>query len=516
MLKVNGFYGHVMRNNFRSLWIFLGFAVAFQILCGVIISLVLLFFDPTKMIFVNPFGYLASYGLYVGVFGLIFFLGNLFLYKQNIEKDMQFNAVGSMVNQRLHKIVQDLSITAGIQAPEIALIETNARNAFVCGLNESSSTLVVTQGLLQSLDDEELAGVIAHEITHIKNGDIRLMAFANTAMSSLLFLERMNILKIRGTKTVIFMILFPPFLILFLSAGFVSGIAMAIGKVSRLMIASSREFIADAEAVRLTHNPAALISALKKIEGMSEIEGIDPIADAMMIDGATVGEFATHPTIAERISVLVKHSGGMAYETRARKDTRFGNQGSFGARTNAGQPIFGLKTKVKEPYTVVSNNTSPSMSVLDRVNVGNNRNIFGLTSGVKKGLIIGFVCFIGFQYWSLNHALDGLKVDKHGRFEHISSEIPAKYSSNNKSVKTKNTENTISHNSTPRKTTIKSGYVKEAGATLPSYYVYLGATRLDLVLVALIAMIFFAYVFFVKSSQSRRENEIEQFTSRKF
>lgn len=54
MLKVNGFYGHVARNNFRSVWIFLGFGVAFQILCGVIISLVLLFVDPTKMIFVNP------------------------------------------------------------------------------------------------------------------------------------------------------------------------------------------------------------------------------------------------------------------------------------------------------------------------------------------------------------------------------------------------------------------------------------------------------------------------------
>jgi len=148
---------------------------------------------------------------------------------------MNFSAVGSLSNQRLHKIVQDLAITAGIQEPEIALIETDARNAFVCGVNESSSTLVVTRGLLQALDDDELGAVIAHEITHIKNGDIRLMAFANTAMSSLLFLERFNFLKIRGAKTVIFMVLFPPFLILFLSAGFVSGIAMAIGKVSRLM-----------------------------------------------------------------------------------------------------------------------------------------------------------------------------------------------------------------------------------------------------------------------------------------
>ncbi len=510
MLKVNGFYGHVMRNNFRSLWIFLGFAVAFQILCGVIISLVLLFVNPSKMIFVNPFGYLAQYGLYVGLFGLIFFLGNLFLYKKNIEKDMQFNAVGSMSNQRLHKIVQDLSITAGVQEPEIALIETDARNAFVCGLNENSSTLVVTRGLLQSLDDEELAAVIAHEITHIKNGDIRLMAFANTAMSSLLFLEKFNILKVRGAKTAIFMILFPPFLILFLSAGFVSGVAMAIGKVSRLMIASSREFIADAEAVRLTHNPAALISALRKIEGMSEIEGIDPIADAMMIDGATVGEFATHPTIAERISVLVKHSGGMAYETRARKDTRFGNQGNFGVRTNAGQPIFGLKSKTQE--AVVSRTekyVEAPMSVLDRVNVGNDKNVVGLPHGVAKVLKYGFICMIALSFFS--------SFAMNQTFKSISGELSVpQVSSDIVSGKVSNLNSTSKIVKPKKLKPVKSGYVKEEGATLPSYYVYLGATRFDLVLVALIAMIFFAYAFFVKSSQSRRENEIEQFTSRKF
>jgi Zn-dependent protease with chaperone function len=510
MLKVNGFYGHVMRNNFRSLWIFLGFAVAFQILCGVVISIGLLFIDPSKMIFVNPFGYLAEYGPYVGMFGLIFFFGNLFLYKQNIEKDMNFNPVGSMSNQRLHKIVQDLAITAGIQEPEIALIETDARNAFVCGLNESSSTLVVTRGLLQSLDDEELAAVIAHEITHIKNGDIRLMAFANTAMSSLLFLEKLNILKVRGTKTAIFMVLFPPFLILFLSAGFVSGVAMAIGKVSRLMIASSREFIADAEAVRLTHNPAALISALKKIEGMSEIDGIDPIADAMMIDGATVGEFATHPTIAERISVLVKHSGGMAYETRARKDTRFGNQGSFGARTNTGQPIFGLKSKNQQ---AVVNRTEKyveaPMSVLDRVNVGNDRNIVGLPHGVAKVLKYGFICMFALSIFS--------SFARNQKFRSISKELSTSQVSNDVVFGNVQNLSTTSKVAKPKKPkTIKSGYVKEEGATLPSYYVYLGATRFDLVLVALIAMTFLAYAFFVKSSQSKRENEIEQFTSRKY
>jgi hypothetical protein len=72
----------------------------------------------------------------------------------------------------------------------------------------------------------------------------------------------------------------------------------------------------------MTHNPAALISALKKIEGLSTVDGIDPEADAMMIDGASDGNFATHPSIADRIAILVRLSGGMALIAASRKDTR--------------------------------------------------------------------------------------------------------------------------------------------------------------------------------------------------
>ena len=512
MLKVNGFYGHVMRNNFRSLWIFLGFAVALQIICGAIISLYLLFAEPTKMIFVNPLGYLIDYGLWVGIFGVVFFLGNLFLYKQNLEKDMDYKVIGNMANPRLHKIVQDLSITAGIEEPEIALIEADARNAFVCGLNESSSTLVVTRGLLKSLDDEELTAVIAHEITHIKNGDIRLMAFANVAMSSLTYLEKFNLLKIKGGKTVILIVLCPPLLILFFSAGLASGIAMTLSKVSRLLIASSREFIADAEAVRLTHNPSALISALRKIEGMSEIGGIDPIADAMMIDGATVGEFATHPTITERVGVLIKHSGSMAYDVRPRKDTRFGSHNAVTGQ----QPIFGLKSQTQkmQPQVVAAARTeqraNASMSVLERVNVGSNTNAFGVAPGAKKGLLFGVVGMFLLStlgMWSAQQAFKG--PTSNGNIPHISSELSGGGSQSVKGAQKKKSK--VKGYKAQVKKPKKSGLVKEENATLPSYYVYMGHMRFDLVLVALITMAFFAYVLIVKSFQGKREREVEKY-----
>jgi Peptidase family M48 len=101
------------------------------------------------------------------------------------------------------------------------------------------------------------------------------------------------------------------------------------------LIASAREFIADAEAVRLTQNPAALVSALRRIEGRSVIPGLAAGQDAMMIDGAHEGAFATHPTIAERIAAIISVTGSMALIAPAGRDTRppgLGAGASFGRR----------------------------------------------------------------------------------------------------------------------------------------------------------------------------------------
>jgi Zn-dependent protease with chaperone function len=101
----------------------------------------------------------------------------------------------------------------------------------------------------------------------------------------------------------------PAILMLVLFAGALSKAALTLARVSRLLLSTSREYIADAEAVRLTHNPGALISALRKIDGRSEVEGVDVAVDAMMIDGLVEGPYATHPSIAERIATLLALSG---------------------------------------------------------------------------------------------------------------------------------------------------------------------------------------------------------------
>ena len=114
----------------------------------------------------------------------------------------------------------------------------------------------------------------------------------------------------------------PILLVLVLVVMFLRRLALDGSHLTRLLIASAREFIADAEAVRLTQNPAALVSALRRIEGRSVIPGIAAGQDAMMIDGAHEGAFATHPTIAERVAAIVSVTGSMALIAPAHRDTR--------------------------------------------------------------------------------------------------------------------------------------------------------------------------------------------------
>jgi hypothetical protein len=110
--------------------------------------------------------------------------------------------------------------------------------------------------------------------------------------------------------------------VLILVTMFLRRLAVDGSHLTRLLIASAREFIADAEAVRLTQNPAALVSALRRIDGRSVIQGLAVGQDAMMIDGAHEGAFATHPAIAERVAAIISVTGSMALIAPARRDTR--------------------------------------------------------------------------------------------------------------------------------------------------------------------------------------------------
>ena len=290
MLRVNGFFGHIQRNNLRSMAMFLGFAVACQLIGIAMLVGPLMLLDRAHEPMSHFGPYMERYAIAVFVFSVVLLSVRFLWLVNSIRQTAKFKIVTQKQEPRLCKIIEMQAIAAGINMPSIGIIEDEARNAFACGLSQKSAVLVVTRGLLKSLDDDELEAVVAHEVTHITNGDIQLMAVVNVILSTFFLIKRINPFQFSNLKylTLIFFAyvginsyfggpgleiwmkiggqflfyLSMIFVALVLVSGFVSSIGMTLAKLSRLVIASSREFVADAEAVRMTKNPAALISAL--------------------------------------------------------------------------------------------------------------------------------------------------------------------------------------------------------------------------------------------------------------
>ncbi|MBD0271215.1 MAG: M48 family metalloprotease, partial [Acetobacteraceae bacterium] len=302
--------------------------------------------------------------------------------------------VDRRTDPRLVNIVETQAIAAGLPPPKVGLVDSPALNAFACGLSARSAVVVATRGLVETLEDGELAAVVAHEIAHIRNGDIRLMAAANVLMDNLEWLRRRNPLRIGGYGRALLAVLVPPFLLLCLAAGAVTAVAFTLARVSRLLISSSREFVADAEAVRMTHDPAALISALRRIEGRSAVEGMDARIDAMMIDGAVQGAFASHPTIAERVAVLSRLLGALAQEPGAAAHARPDRTAGGGGGGDRG---FGRKGAPGGPWAA----PAPPRSLIARVNAGPRENLLGLTPARRRVIVLGFAGLFALQAWTV-------------------------------------------------------------------------------------------------------------------
>jgi Zn-dependent protease with chaperone function len=318
-----GLYGHVRANNVRSLVLFAGFLIAFHLMAAAILTPNLLIFDWRHAPFVGRGGYTLRYMLPVTLFGALLFAVAYWWHVSAVRKDTGFHYVDDNDEPRLCRIIEPLITLAGIRTPFVGVIESPALNAFACGVRDSHMVVVVTRGLIDSLDDEELEAVLAHELIHIRNRDTRLMAAANAFIGNLTWLRRRGgRADLNNLRAGIGLCLLPIFLPLALTVSFVTQLAFRIGYCSRAIIGSSREFIADAEAVRLTQNPAAMISALRKVDGHDEIAGMSESHDAMLIAGAVEGPAATHPTIAQRIAALIQVTGPMAGYAPMRRDTR--------------------------------------------------------------------------------------------------------------------------------------------------------------------------------------------------
>lgn len=210
----------------------------------------------------------------------------------------------------VYNLVENLSITAGIETPKLYLLEDASINAFATGRNPNNGVICLTKGAIEKLEKSELEGIIAHEISHIKNNDILLMSVLAILVSGIALLSRW-IFRFsyfsrskKDEKNNSGIILLIGFLVALLAYLFATLLKLAISR--------KREFLADASGVLLTRYPEGLINAFKKIlKDSQETQVFNPAFSHLFIAEPHkkrsqwfLNLFSTHPPIEERIRAL--------------------------------------------------------------------------------------------------------------------------------------------------------------------------------------------------------------------
>ena len=213
--------------------------------------------------------------------------------------------------QELHNIVEALAIGSGLPKPQVYVVDDPSPNAFATGTSPDRAAVTVTTGLLELMNRAELEGVVAHELSHIKNYDVRLILVVSTLiglaglMASLIWRGVFH-LRLRGKGGV-------QVLVIVLVAGvLLTIIAFVVGPLIKLALSRRRESLADASGVELTRNPVGLIAALRKLEANDQaLTNYNHATAAMCIEdpvqyhsGFFAGLFNTHPPLSERIAAL--------------------------------------------------------------------------------------------------------------------------------------------------------------------------------------------------------------------
>jgi heat shock protein HtpX len=220
---------------------------------------------------------------------------------------------------RLYNLLENLCISRGITMPTLKVMPDEALNAFATGMNDKQYSITVTSGLLERLDDAEIEAVLGHELTHIRNGDVRMLVIAVIIAGVLSFFAelvfrlmfqgglgfrgRSSDRESKGSGAVVAILI----------AVALIAVAWILSIVIRFALSRSREFLADAGSVELTKNPDAMISALRKIEGRGALAGAPSAVMEMCVDNPREGFgelFDTHPPIDKRIEAIVKFAGG--------------------------------------------------------------------------------------------------------------------------------------------------------------------------------------------------------------
>lgn len=246
---------------------------------------------------------------------LIWFLIAYFSNTSIIRSATASHPLGRKENKRVYNLVENLCMAQGMKMPKVNVIEDSSLNAFASGINDNTYTVTLSRGIIDKLNDEELEAVIAHELSHIRNRDVRLLIVSIVFVGIFALIAQMAVRAVyyaprtnrngKGNGAIIILLL----------AMVVAAIGYFFSTLMRFAISRKREYMADAGAAEMTKNPLALASALRKISADPDIEAVEredvaqlfiehPGKQAKSALSGFSGLFATHPPIKKRIEVL--------------------------------------------------------------------------------------------------------------------------------------------------------------------------------------------------------------------
>lgn len=258
----------------------------------------------------------------VGIVG-IWFLISYFTNASMVRQATGARSLERRDNPRVYNIVENLTMACGMPMPKINVIDDPQLNAFASGIDEKSYTVTVTTGICNRLNDDELAGVIAHELTHIRNRDTRLL------IVSIIFVGIMGTALSLAVRMLWNAFLFGGgsrrsdregknnggMIVVIVIAVVLAAVGYFFTMLTRFAISRKREYMADAGGAELCGNPLALASALRKISNDPGLGGVDredvaqlfivrPKAFASEFTNMMSNLFSTHPSIESRIAYL--------------------------------------------------------------------------------------------------------------------------------------------------------------------------------------------------------------------
>jgi len=290
-------YSEISSNKWKSVLLFIGFFIFIGLLAFAI-----------NLIFFQGYVFIIFAAIIAVVFALIsYYSGDKIVLAMSHAREANKKDHTYLINT-----VEGLAIAAGIPKPKVYVIPGAQINAFACGKNPKTASVAVTEGSLQKLNRQELEGVIAHELSHIKNYDIRVMVLASVLVGIIVFTSEimlrsflfggMNSNDNRGGRAnLIFIVIGIVLLIL----------APIIAQMIKFAISRKREYLADASGALLTRYPKGLADALRKIKNDTSELKVASNANAHMYISNPFKKkqwfaelFSTHPNVDSRIQKL--------------------------------------------------------------------------------------------------------------------------------------------------------------------------------------------------------------------